>query len=156
MIKSFRHVCVLVKNLNKSLKFYRDILGLKVSKILTVRGKYPETVFNRKGVRITYVKMRSPNQPKNSQPIFELHYWRSPKKLPKAGYNHISFTVEDLDYECNRLKKLGVRFISQPIKAPDGKTKICFGYDPDKNLIEFVEDCTGKRSGKYGNKRKDG
>ena len=140
MIKKFRHTCIVVRDLDKSLKFYRDVMGLKVFKILTVKGKYPETVLNIKGVKLTYVKMHSPNQPKNSPPIFELHYWINPRRLSRAGYNHISFTVENIDHEYKRLSKLGIKFISKPIKAPDRKTKICFGYDPDNNLIEFVEE----------------
>lgn len=140
MIKNFRHTCLVVSNLEESLKFYKDIIGLKVFKKLTVEGEYPETAFNIKGIKLTYVKMHSPNQAKDSPPIFELHYWENPRMLPKAGYNHISFTVEDIDYEYKRLSKSGVKFISKPITAPDNNTKICFGYDPDKNLIEFVEE----------------
>ena len=140
MIKNFRHICLVVGNLDKSLKFYKDIIGLKVSKKLTVEGEYPETAFNIKGIKLTYVKMYSPNQTKNSPPIFELHYWENPKILPQVGYNHISFTVEDIDYEYRRLNELDVKFISRPIIAPDSNTKICFGYDPDNNLIEFVEE----------------
>lgn len=140
MIKNFRHACIVVRNLDKSLKFYRDILGLKVFKILNVEGKYPETVLNIKGIKLTYVKMHSPAQSKDSPPIFELHSWKNPRILPRRGYNHISFTVEDIDYEYKRLNKLGVKFISKPIKAPDSNTKVCFGYDPDNNLIEFVEE----------------
>lgn len=130
MIKNFRHACIVVRDLDKSLRFYRDILGLKVDKILTVKGNYPETVFNIKGLKLTYVKMRNPDQPKDTPPIFDLHYWVTPRRLPKPVYNN----------EYRGLTKLGVKFISPPQKSPNGKTKICFGYDPDKNLIEFVED----------------
>jgi len=140
MIKDFRHACIVVRDLDKSLKFYRDILGLKVDNILTVKGKYPETVLNIKGIKLTYVKMRTPNQSKNSPPIFELHYWQNPKISPRSGYNHISFTVDDIDYEYKRLSKLRVKFISPPQKAPNGDTKVCFAHDPDKHLIEFVEE----------------
>ena len=140
MIKGFRHVCIVVHNLDTALKFYRDVLGLKVSKIVTVKGRYPQTALNMKKVILTYVKMRSQNQTKYSPPIFELHYFVSPKILPKAGYNHISFTVKELEDEYRRLSILGVKFISRPIKATDGNTKVCFAYDPDKNLIEFVEE----------------
>ncbi len=151
MITSFRHSCAIVSNLNKSLKFYRDILGLKVEKVLTVAGKYPETAFNIKGIKLTYAKLRAPRDHKNSPPVFELHYWKNPKIKPMHGYNHISFTVKNLDGEYKRLHKLGVKFISAPIMAPDKKTKICFGYDSDKNLIEFIEDIPKIRvnMGKY-------
>lgn len=115
-------------------------MGFKVAKILNVAGKYPETVLNVKGIKLTYVKMRSPNQSKGSPPIFELHCWKKPKISPRKNYNHISFTVDNIDYEYKRLRKLGVKFLSKPVKVPDNNTKICFGYDPDNNLIEFVED----------------
>ena len=140
MIKNFRNACVVVGNLEKSLKFYRDILGLKVFRVYNIAGEYPEKAMGVKGIKLTYVKLRTPKQPKNSPAVFELHYWRKPKVAKKERYNHISFTVEDIDREYKRLSRQGVRFISQPLRAPHGKTKICFGYDPDNNLIEFVQD----------------
>jgi catechol 2,3-dioxygenase-like lactoylglutathione lyase family enzyme len=84
--------------------------------------------------------MRSLFQSKNSPPILELHCWKNPRIPPKFCHNHISFTVKDLDYEYKRLRRLGVKFISKPIKTPYANTKVCFCYDPDKNLIEFIED----------------
>jgi lactoylglutathione lyase len=140
MIKSFRHACIVVSDLEKSLEFYRDVIGLKVDKVLTVRGRYPEVLLKRKGAQLTYVKMRGPNQPKESPPVFELHHWERPRISPRRGYGHISFTVDDLNRDCGRLRALGVKFLSKPVTSPDGKTKLCFGYDPEGNLIEFVED----------------
>lgn len=140
MIKGFRHACILVSDLNKSLKFYRDILGFKVSKVITVRGKYPQTVLGIKGIRITYVKLYAPHQTKKTKPILELHHWKNPEKIPKKTYNHISLTVKDIDYEYQRLLTQGVKFISQPIKSPYRRSKLCFAYDPDSNLVELIED----------------
>jgi catechol 2,3-dioxygenase-like lactoylglutathione lyase family enzyme len=140
MIKNFRHACVMVKDLKRSLRFYKDILGFKVFKVLAVEGAYPETVLGIKGIRLTYVKMWAPGQTKRQEPVFELHCWRRPRLPFVKGYNHISLTVDNMEREYKRLKGLGVKFISVPIKAPHGYTKICFAYDPDKNLIEFVEE----------------
>ncbi|OGZ23215.1 MAG: hypothetical protein A3A08_02245 [Candidatus Nealsonbacteria bacterium RIFCSPLOWO2_01_FULL_41_9] len=140
MIKGFRHICILIEDLGGALKFYREILGLKLSKVVTVKGTYPETVLGIKGANLTYVKLYGQNQSKNSQPILELHYWHNPKKSLQQKQGHISFTVKDLDSEYKRLCKAGVKFISKPIKAPGGRSKICFCYDPDNNLIELIED----------------
>ena len=140
MIKNFRHACVAVRDLDAALKFYRDILGLKVSKIITTQGRYPERALNIKGIKLTYAKLRAPGQSKKSPEILELHCWQRPKITSCKGYNHISFTVKDLGDLYKRLSKSGVSFISGPLKAPHGLTKICFAYDPDNNLIEFVED----------------
>jgi catechol 2,3-dioxygenase-like lactoylglutathione lyase family enzyme len=132
-----------VKDLDRALEFYRDTLGLKVFKIVTIKGKYPEQVLNIKGIELTYAKLRTPGQSKNSPAIFELHYWRKPKIRPRKGYNHMSFTVRDIDGVYKRLSKSGIKFISVPRKSPAGYTKVCFAYDPDNNLIEFVEDLRG-------------
>lgn len=120
-------------------------MGLKVDKIISLKGKYLETIFKRKGIKLTYVKMRFPSQPKNSPPVFELHYWQNPKRPPNSGYNHISFTIKNLDYEYKRLKRRGVKFISGPKVSADKRTKICFAYDPDRHLIEFIEDLRIKK-----------
>jgi len=143
MINNFRHACIAVKNLDKALKFYRNLLGLKVSKILTVKGAYPEKALGIKGIVLTYVKMRCPGQSKKSPPLFELHYWKNPKIAPNAGFNHISFTVRKIDSFYKKLSGLGVQFISEPVASSDGNTKICFCYDPEDNLIEFIEEIKG-------------
>ena len=140
MIKGFRHVAVVVRDMRRAIRFYRDILGLKVEKIITIKGKHLETIFNKKGVVLRYAKLYAPGQHKTDAPIFELHCWKKPKIIPKKGYNHISFTVKNLDFEYKRLSKLGIKFISKPLNSPVTNTKLCFGYDPDGNLIEFIED----------------
>ncbi|KPK98285.1 MAG: hypothetical protein AMJ95_04805 [Omnitrophica WOR_2 bacterium SM23_72] len=140
MVKNFRHVCIIVGNLERSLRFYRDILGLKVSKILTIEGKELRELFKLKKAKLTYVKLYTPDQSRRKPPAFELHYWHIPRRRPKRGFSHVSFTVDDLNREYKRLKKLGVRFISGPKKVTYSLSLICFAYDPDLHLIEFIED----------------
>jgi len=140
MIKGFRHAAVVVRNMNKAIRFYRDILGFKVQKVITIKGKHLESIFNKKGIKLTYAKLYAPGQGKREHPLFELHCWEKPKIIPRKGYNHVSFSVKDLDFEYKRLSKLGVKFISPPLNSPVTNTKLCFGYDPDGNLIEFMED----------------
>ncbi len=140
MIKDFRHAAIVVRDMRRALRFYSDILGLKVQKVITIKGKHLETIFNKKGIILRYAKLYAPGQRKREPTIFELHCWRRPKIIPKKGYSHISFTVKDLDFEYKRLSKLGVKFISSPLHSPVTNTKLCFGYDPDENLIEFIED----------------
>lgn len=140
MVKNFRHACLIVGNLERSLRFYRDLLGLRVSKILTIEGKELRELFNLKKAKLTYAKLYSVGQSKKSPPVFELHYWHIPPRRPKRGFSHISFTVDNLRREYKRLKKLGVRFICGPKKVTYSRSLICFAYDPDRHLIEFIED----------------
>ncbi len=140
MVKNFRHACLIVGNLERSLRFYRDILGLRVSKILTIEGKELQKLFKLKKAKLTYAKLYAPDQSKRSLPVFELHYWHIPPRRPQRGFSHISFTVDNLSREYKRLKKLGVRFVSKPKKVTYSQSRICFAYDPDRHLIEFIED----------------
>ncbi len=48
----------------------------------------------------------------------------------------IAFTVEDIDYQYERLKALGIKILEPPTVRPWGATNMSF-LDPDNNLIVF-------------------
>ncbi|KAJ2772603.1 Lactoylglutathione lyase [Coemansia nantahalensis] len=55
----------------------------------------------------------------------------------KGGYGHIAVTVDNLDAACERLDKLGVRFIKRPT---EGRMRhIAFVADPDGYRVELLE-----------------
>lgn len=140
MIKNLDHVCLIVRDLDRSIRFYRDAIGLGMSRVVDIEGEYPQKVLGVKGVRISYAKLNVPGVSGKVGAVLELHCWRQPRMLPKKGYGHISFGVKDIDGEYRRLRRKGVRFISKPLSAPDGHARICFGQDPDGNRIEFIEE----------------
>lgn len=123
-----------------SLHFSCELFDFRVSKITHLEGEYVERVFNRKGVKLTYAKLLAPGQRENDEPLFELHWWQRPRIVPTGGFHHLSLTVRDMRREYARLLKRGVSFIARPVRAPHGKTRVCFARDPDGNLIEFIED----------------
>jgi catechol 2,3-dioxygenase-like lactoylglutathione lyase family enzyme len=129
-----------VSDLGRSVRFYRDTLGLRVSKAVIIEGDYPEKIFNVKGIKLEYAKMRHPGQSVRDEPVFELHCRKAPRFSPSRWRGHIAFTVKDIESEYRRLKKAGVKLISEPVQSPDGRVKICFAYDPDMNMIELMED----------------
>jgi catechol 2,3-dioxygenase-like lactoylglutathione lyase family enzyme len=134
---NFRHTCIVVLDLNSALEFYVSKLGMKIIDCETLEGPYPDELLGIKNVRLTYVKLDFLNQ---LPPRFELHYYENPIVEDVIPFGHISLTTENLDVEYERLKKLGVNFVSPPIVAPDTGRKVCFCTDPDFNLIELVED----------------
>lgn len=137
----FRHTCIVTYNLKAALLFYRDILGMKVWKELTLEGKYPSTILGINKVKLTYYKLDF-DDPFHSDhpPRFELHYYHYPLLTPKRNLSHISITTSDIKKDYERLKNMGVKFISKPIKASDSNSTVCFCKDFEGNLIELVED----------------
>jgi catechol 2,3-dioxygenase-like lactoylglutathione lyase family enzyme len=60
-----------------------------------------------------------------------------PDDLQK-GFRHIGFKVDAVDPRAAELKAAGVRFHLDPLNA-EGAVRICFFFDPDGTLLEFVE-----------------
>ena len=102
-----RHVGVVTKDLNKSLKFYRDVLGFKVVKKMRETDRSLSDLMGLK-VQVTTVKMRS-----KESGMLELLSWHSPKssrkvecgKLNFLGLTHFALTVKNVDYIYKKLKK---------------------------------------------------
>jgi catechol 2,3-dioxygenase-like lactoylglutathione lyase family enzyme len=55
-----------------------------------------------------------------------------------AGVRWLTLFVEDVRQTFDQLKAKGVRFLSDPIAAPDAAGVVC-AVDPDGVLIEFVQ-----------------
>ncbi|MFN0094656.1 MAG: VOC family protein [Dehalococcoidia bacterium] len=53
------------------------------------------------------------------------------------AYTHFAVEVRGFDEECARLAALGMRFATDPVVA--GRAKAIYGYDPDGNIIEILE-----------------
>jgi catechol 2,3-dioxygenase-like lactoylglutathione lyase family enzyme len=139
-VRSFRHACVTVADIGRSVRFYRRHFAFTVEKRLTLGGPYLAKVLDRRDARLTYVKMRVPGQRRSAPPAFELHRWHRGVARPSGWRGHIALTVTDLDGMYRRMKRSGVRFISPPAVDLAGRTLLCFCCDPDGNMIELMED----------------
>jgi len=140
-VKAIRHTGIVVSNLDQALRFYVDLLGLKVTRRMDESGKYLDNISALKNVMVTTVKMAA-----EDGNLIELLYYHSPprktavdREICQTGISHIAFTVQDVDAEYERLSKAGVPFNSSPQQSPDGYAKVAFCRDPDGNFIELVE-----------------
>jgi len=136
MVKGFRHVCIIIEDIERALHFYVDLLGFTIVKQEILEGKYPSTLLGIRDVKLTYIKLElTGNDTK-----LELYYFHKPKYIKHISPNHFALTVDNLLEEFNKLMMAGVLFLSTPQKAPDSDCMVCFCCDPDMNMIELVED----------------
>ena len=141
IIKNIRHTGIVVSDMEKSLKFYRDIMGLKPVIDITEKGNYIDTISNLKGVRVRIVKLVA----EDGGMIELLHYTSHPQpkhgknKLCELGPTHVAFTVENVEDVYADWCAKGVRCNSKPIVSPDGKAKLFFCQDPDNTFLEIVQ-----------------
>jgi glyoxylase I family protein len=137
-----RHAGIVVTDLDRSLHFYRDLLGLRVSRSMEEAGAYLDNMLGLPDVRVTTVKLAAPQ----GAALVELLHFQSPPTPPgpprqvfHRGPSHLAFTVDDLEATYTRLIRAGVPFNAPPQLSPDGLAKVTFCLDPDGTPIELVE-----------------
>jgi catechol 2,3-dioxygenase-like lactoylglutathione lyase family enzyme len=140
-IKNIRHTGIVVSDMEKSLEFYRDVLGLKSVIDFTEQGAYIDAISNMKGIRLRMVKLVADD----GGMIELLHYASHPRperkdnQLCELGPTHVAFTVDDVDKTYKEWSARGIRCNSMPVVSPDGKAKLFFCQDPDGTFLEIVQ-----------------
>jgi catechol 2,3-dioxygenase-like lactoylglutathione lyase family enzyme len=141
MITAIRHVGLVVTDLEKSLKFWCDMMGFVVSRQMEESGPHIDAMMGLKDVRVTTAKLSAPDGN-----LLELLFFHSHKdklnwegKPYSTGLTHIALTVQDLDETCRRLQQAGVTFPAESQRSPDGMVKVIYATGPEGLLLELVE-----------------
>ncbi|MFM7484443.1 MAG: VOC family protein [Burkholderiaceae bacterium] len=117
----YLHTMVRVSDLDSSLKFYRDALGLDVLR----SQEYPAG-------RFTLVFLAAPG---DEEAQVELTYNWDPEELSGArNFGHIAYAVDDVYALCERLQSHGVTILRPP---RDGR--MAFVRSPDNISIELLQ-----------------
>ena len=141
MIKSINHMSFTVSNLDISVPFYRDILGLKLMNIADRDPSFSEKVT---GIASAYLKiayLKAPNC------AVELIQYISPKgkkidtSTCNVGSAHVCFHIDNFMSFIDQLKKHRVNIVNDPQIIPGGPNKgryVVYTEDPDSNTVEFI------------------
>lgn len=119
-----------VGDLEKSIAFYTDVLGMKVLR----RKDYPEGKFT-----LAFVGY----QDEVLGTVLELtHNWDTKQYDLGNGYGHIAVEVDDAYKACAEVKKRGGKVTREAGPMKHGATVIAFVEDPDGYKIEFIQKKT--------------
>lgn len=146
MIKSVHHTGFTVKDLERSIAFYRDILGLEVIGRQGGSDAFYRAITGFPDAHLEIAFMRVPG----SDHIFELIEYKSPEGTPldvkqtsNPGSGHIAFLVDDLPKRYEELKAKGVRIQSDGLaEVTSGAFKGGYGIyilDPDDIPVELIQ-----------------
>ena len=148
-IRATSHIAIGVSNMAESLKFYRDLLGLRVSlddpnenpggMIRTVTGaerpgRHGVYLRWEDGPDATFIVL-SQNRPTSGEAI----------NLTQVGIHHFAFWVDDLEETFEKVKAAGVPVVLAPRvfdsvaygEAPGGKVMTTLFKDPDGIVIQL-------------------
>ena len=126
------HLMLRVKDLDRSLHFYTQLLGMHVLR----RTDYPEGKFTN-----TFIAYG----PEDAFPAIELtHNWdRDKPYLHGDGYGHFAIDVEDVYGFCEHLAKAGVTIVRPAGPMKHGTRVLAFVEDPDGYKVEIAQPYRG-------------
>ncbi|WP_254842776.1 VOC family protein [Bacillus sp. MRMR6] len=117
------HVGIMVKNMDESLAFYQNILGLELR----------NREWLNESVELAFLFFPE-------QPSVEIELVYGVLVENEGIVNHLAFTVENIETELVRLKEAGVTLIDEePQTVLKGTVKIAFFYGPNGEKLELVE-----------------
>ncbi|MBN1837067.1 MAG: VOC family protein [Spirochaetales bacterium] len=140
MLKGLEHVGLSVSNLERSIAFYQDLLGLKLLRVLECgeESRLDEVVAIPGCVaRIAHLE--------SEKAMLELFEYVQPRGEPipgsrrrqaDLGHIHAGFTSDDVRGDYARLKARGVEFLSEPVEFRPGVWIVYF-YGPDGEVGEL-------------------
>jgi glyoxylase I family protein len=140
-VKAFSHLCVGVSDLERSLEFYRRLLGFDVVFDVELEGASLEAVTGASGARGRMVGGLVGGA---MVELLALGSTEAPVAGPHLGYTNMSFSVTDLDAAHRRVLDLGYRPAQDPVEI--GGVRMFFVNDPDGTPIELVEYPNGERT----------
>jgi lactoylglutathione lyase len=148
-MRGVSHVAVGVRDMEKSLRFYRDLLGLRVvmDEVQDIGGiramSEGSTRPQRRAVHLVWEDV--PWAPFLVLSQFSGVQSNPPPKLNHVGINHFALWVDNLRERAEQLERAGVKFQLKPAEVPaptynggkDEKVLTCIFEDPDGTLIQF-------------------
>ena len=121
------HTMLRVGNLERSIKFYTDVLGMK---LLRTTDR-PEQKY-----KLAFVGYDG----EDKTAVLELTYNYGVDKYDLgAGFGHIALEFPDVKKACDKVRTLGGKVTREPGPVKGGSSVIAFVEDPDGYKIEFIE-----------------
>lgn len=141
-IQRVTHVGICVTDLDRSVRFYRDLLGFRLVSELEIGGEPCDVLLQLKDV-----ELRAKYLERDGLRIELLYFESPPRRNPPLrramndlGFTHVSIRVSDLGTFLDRLRAEGVNVVeSSRIDMPAFESGAVMITDPDGVMIELVQ-----------------
>ncbi|TDJ68922.1 MAG: lactoylglutathione lyase [Proteobacteria bacterium] len=120
------HTMLRVRDLEASLNFYCDVLGMKLLR----KHDFPEGKFT-----LAFVGY---GDEKDSTVLELTHNWEVESYDHGDAYGHIAIGVDDVYAACDRIRELGGNVVRDAGPMKGGTTVLAFVEDPDGYKVELL------------------
>lgn len=140
-IEGLHHSTIGVGDLDRSLAFYRDLLGLKEIRV----WEESDAQLNRiVGLQDAHLRIAHLDTGGGVVELIEYTRPRGRAISPEfrqcdMGPTHIAFLVDDIDALYQKLGEAGVKFNCPPQERPNG-WKATYFFDPDGTTLELLQE----------------
>ncbi|MCY3950997.1 MAG: VOC family protein [bacterium] len=148
-VVAFNHFNVTVSDMDRSLVFWRDLLGLDLLGRGIVEYRHLDEIVGLENTRIEWAELALPGGG-----MIEVFRYHRPvgsavrPRIPDPGCTHVCLEVEGLDRLVERLRDAGVNTRSRrAVRIPFGDwkdVKSIYVQDPDGVTVELIEQPTGQ------------
>jgi catechol 2,3-dioxygenase-like lactoylglutathione lyase family enzyme len=151
MISGIHHTSRTVKDMDRSLAFYSDLLGMRVAIDTEMQGEMLSKEVALEGAHLRLVELT----PQDESFYLELLQYFSPDGAPfpddarcsDIGAHHIALVVDDIHKAYKELSTKGVRFTYPPQEVDSGLFRghwTVYCYDPDNLIVELWQLAKGE------------
>jgi catechol 2,3-dioxygenase-like lactoylglutathione lyase family enzyme len=143
------HFSFTVSDIEQSVRFYRDILGLELVHRQEQANEYTRKFVGYPDAHLLVAQFRIPGVPAGrSGHLLELVQYVAPvgkrvdTRTKNPGSAHLAFQVDDIRGEYQRMREKGVRFRTEPVAIEAGINKggyTCYFLDPDDITLEIIQ-----------------
>ena len=142
MITGMNHTGFVVKNLETSVEFYSEVVGLQVVARRERDGRPISQVLDYEKTSIKVALLGIDGEDGH---ILELIEYVNPVSTERPtneravlGASHLAFNVTDIEGTFQRLLANGAIRLNAPVEVTPGRV-VCYLQDPDGNWIELIE-----------------
>ena len=145
-VEWMNHTGFVVSDMERSLAFYRDLLGLQEERNQILEGEFISQLVGYPNARLHIVYLGAGDVRHSVELIQYLNppgERIEPSERNNVGATHLGIIVDDLDSFYEELSSKGVRFVNPPAVRPNATyplaRKGCYLQDPDGNWLELLE-----------------